>query len=59
MNSERFITSAQRTIRMESEAVADLEARIGDDFIKACEILLQTRSRVIVTGMGKALPKKK
>ena len=39
---------------MESEAVADLEARIGDDFIKACEILLQTRGRVIVTGMGKS-----
>ncbi len=54
MNPERFITSAQRTIKMESEAVAALEARIGDDFIKACEILLQTRGRVIVTGMGKS-----
>lgn len=39
---------------MESEAVAALEARIGEDFTKACEILLQTRGRVIVTGMGKS-----
>jgi arabinose-5-phosphate isomerase len=54
MNSESFVTSAQRTIKMESEAVAALEARIGDTFIKACEILLQTRGRVIVTGMGKS-----
>jgi arabinose-5-phosphate isomerase len=54
MTSERFVTSAQRTIRMESEAVAALEARIGDGFIKACELLLQTPGRVIVTGMGKS-----
>ena len=39
---------------MEAEAVAALEARIGDDFTKACDILLQTPGRVIVTGMGKS-----
>ena len=35
---------------MESEAVAALEERIGADFERACELLLQTRGRVIVTG---------
>ena len=39
---------------MEAEAVAALETRIGDDFTKACEILLQTPGRVIVSGMGKS-----
>jgi arabinose-5-phosphate isomerase len=39
---------------MESEAVAALEQRIGTDFERACEMLLQTRGRVIVTGMGKS-----
>ena len=39
---------------MESEAVAALEERIGADFERACELLLQTRGRVIVTGMGKS-----
>jgi arabinose-5-phosphate isomerase len=39
---------------MESEAVAALEQRIGTDFERACELLLQTRGRVIVTGMGKS-----
>jgi arabinose-5-phosphate isomerase len=34
--------------------VAALEARIGDDFERACELLLQIRGRVIVTGMGKS-----
>jgi arabinose-5-phosphate isomerase len=48
------IESAKRTIRMEAEAVADLEARIDDAFHQACEILLAVSGRVIVTGMGKS-----
>ena len=46
--------SAMRTIRMESEAVAALEGRIGDAFERACESLLGIKGRVIVTGMGKS-----
>lgn len=49
-----FASSAQRTIRMEAAAVADLEGRIGAGFDTACQVLLQTRGRVIVTGMGKS-----
>lgn len=52
--SSSFAASAKRTIKMESDAVADLERRIGPDFEHACELLLQTRGRVIVTGMGKS-----
>jgi arabinose-5-phosphate isomerase len=48
------IESAKRTIRMEAEAVADLEARVDDAFHQACEILLAVSGRVIVTGMGKS-----
>jgi arabinose-5-phosphate isomerase len=54
MSQIGFATSARRTIKMESEAVAALEERIGADFEHACELLLQTRGRVIVTGMGKS-----
>jgi len=39
---------------MESTAVAALEQRIGPEFDRACDLLLQTRGRVIVTGMGKS-----
>ncbi|MFV0477191.1 MAG: SIS domain-containing protein [Parahaliea sp.] len=46
--------SACRTIQMESAAVADLEGRIDEHFDRACELLLATRGRVIVTGMGKS-----
>ena len=46
--------SAQRTIRMEADAVAALEGRIGEDFERACDYLLAVEGRVIVTGMGKS-----
>ena len=49
-----YTTSAQRTIRMEAAAVAALEERIGEDFTRACELLLNVRGRIIVTGMGKS-----
>jgi arabinose-5-phosphate isomerase len=53
-NSISFITSAKRTIGMEAFAVAELEERVGDSFVQVCEILLNTKGRVIVTGMGKS-----
>jgi arabinose-5-phosphate isomerase len=53
-SSISYAASAQRTIRMESAAVAAMEQRIGPDFEKACDLLLQTTGRVIVTGMGKS-----
>ena len=49
-----YTASAQRTIRMEATAVAALEQRIGADFAQACELLLQVKGRIIVTGMGKS-----
>ena len=49
-----FAASAKRTIAMESAAVADLGARIGAEFDRACEMLLQVKGRIIVTGMGKS-----
>lgn len=52
--SNRFVASARRTVKMEAEAVAELEARIDDTFTGACELLLATAGRVIVTGMGKS-----
>jgi arabinose-5-phosphate isomerase len=49
-----YISSAQRTIRMEAQAVSDLEARIDRDFERACELILAVPGRVVVTGMGKS-----
>ena len=49
-----YISSAQRTIRMEAEAVSDLEARIDHAFERACELILAVPGRTVVTGMGKS-----
>ncbi|MGB1139613.1 MAG: KpsF/GutQ family sugar-phosphate isomerase [Halioglobus sp.] len=49
-----FSASARRTIRMEADAVAALEQRVGEPFHRACEMLLEVKGRIIVTGMGKS-----
>ncbi|PPV41150.1 KpsF/GutQ family sugar-phosphate isomerase [Ectopseudomonas oleovorans] len=55
MNQTRdLIDSAQRTIRLELEAVQELLPRINADFIKACELILSCKGRVVVVGMGKS-----
>ena len=41
-------------IRIEAEAVKNLEARIDESFQKAVTLLLRCAGRVIVTGMGKS-----
>ncbi|HSG61149.1 MAG TPA: KpsF/GutQ family sugar-phosphate isomerase [Pseudomonadales bacterium] len=49
-----FSASAKRTITMERDAVAALDARIDASFDHACELILQCEGRVVVTGMGKS-----
>ena len=49
-----FLGSVRRTISMERDAITELLARSNDSFARACEILLQTEGRVVVTGMGKS-----
>jgi arabinose-5-phosphate isomerase len=46
--------SAQRTIRLEIEAIEALLSRINGDFSRACELILACRGRVVVVGMGKS-----
>ena len=54
MGTELIIEAGRRTISMEAEAVAALEPRIGDEFKRACELILSCKGRVIVSGMGKS-----
>lgn len=43
-----------QTLRIEAEAVLRLSNRLAADFIKAVEIVLGCKGRVVVTGMGKS-----
>lgn len=49
-----LIASARRVIRMETEAVAGLEKLLTADFEQTVRMMLDTKGRVITTGMGKA-----
>jgi arabinose-5-phosphate isomerase len=50
----RLIERAQEVLRVETAALEALPARIGDDFVRACEIILMCTGRVVVSGMGKS-----
>jgi len=49
-----YIRVARRTIEIEGKAVAALQERLDDNFIRACDLMLHCTGRVIVTGMGKS-----
>lgn len=49
-----IIEQAKEVIRIEAQSILDLLERIGPDFQKAIEIILQSKGRVILTGMGKS-----
>ncbi|MCK7546940.1 KpsF/GutQ family sugar-phosphate isomerase [Marinobacter koreensis] len=53
-NRKHFRTSAVRAIQIEKKAIEALEGRIDEDFIQACEVIMQCKGRVVVTGMGKS-----
>ncbi|WP_296259297.1 MULTISPECIES: KpsF/GutQ family sugar-phosphate isomerase [unclassified Pseudomonas] len=53
-NARDLIQSAQRTIRLEIEAVEGVLAHIDADFVNACEMILASQGRVVVVGMGKS-----
>ncbi|CAM3291171.1 D-arabinose 5-phosphate isomerase [Pseudomonas floridensis] len=52
--SSDLIQSAQRTIRLEIEAIEGLLGRLDADFVRACEMILASKGRVVVVGMGKS-----
>ncbi|MDY7561858.1 KpsF/GutQ family sugar-phosphate isomerase [Pseudomonas sp. 10B1] len=52
--SSDLIQTAQRTIRLEIEAVEGLLMYIDADFVRACEMILAGKGRVVVVGMGKS-----
>ncbi|HAQ24679.1 MAG TPA: D-arabinose 5-phosphate isomerase, partial [Pseudomonas sp.] len=52
--SSQLIEAAQRTISLEIEAVEQLRSRIDEHFVRACELILACKGRVVVVGMGKS-----
>jgi arabinose-5-phosphate isomerase len=54
MTATDFLTSAKRTIKMEADAVEQLLGRLDENFVTACQTMLDCEGRVVITGMGKS-----
>jgi arabinose-5-phosphate isomerase len=49
-----LLTSAQRSLRIEADAVEALLPRLDARFTAACRLCLACQGRLVVTGMGKS-----
>jgi len=50
----RLLALARRVLATEAAAIAALEDRLGDDFLRAIQIVLSSQGRVVVSGIGKS-----
>ncbi len=53
-NSKKILDLAKKTIETESKAIGNLASLLNDDFALATECLLNSKGRVIITGIGKS-----
>lgn len=49
-----ILEEGRRVLRVEAAAVAEIEKRLGDDFVHAVQAILDATGRVIVSGVGKS-----
>lgn len=54
MNNQKIISVALRTIELETSSVNGLKAFINADFARAVEIIIQSKGRLVVSGIGKS-----
>ena len=53
MSATETLERGRRVLRLEREAIAQLEARLDDSFVQAVELIAVSPGRVIVAGVGK------
>ncbi len=54
VTNEELLALASEVLEIESRAVDTLRSRLNEEFVAACQLCLNTRGRVVVTGMGKS-----
>lgn len=54
MSADEIIARGRRVLRIEREALAEAEQRLGASFATAVELIAKARGRVIVAGVGKS-----
>jgi arabinose-5-phosphate isomerase len=53
-DAEHFLELARGVLDIEADAVRGLKHRLGEAFLRAHKLMLETKGRVVVTGMGKS-----
>lgn len=53
-NSTAILASGRQTVLSEADALRTLAHRLGEDFIRATNLILQAKGRVVVMGIGKS-----
>jgi arabinose-5-phosphate isomerase len=54
MSHQTIISSAKRSIGLQQQSIEGLQVFINDDFVKATEVILAAKGRLIVSGIGKS-----
>jgi len=54
LTNNELLALAAEVLEIESRAVENLKNRLNDEFVAACQLCMDTRGRVVVTGMGKS-----
>lgn len=49
-----MLEEAKKVLRIEADAILALEQRIGDEFNRAVQLVLECEGRLVITGMGKS-----
>lgn len=54
IDSKKILEVGKRVIKIETEALNDLNSRLDDSFVNAVNLIYNSKGRVIVTGLGKS-----
>ena len=54
MQSVEIIDYAKGVLQMEADSLVHLKELLNEDFVKSAELILQSKGRVVVTGIGKS-----
>lgn len=54
MSKESILRLGRRVLEVEAKAILSLTDRLGDDFVRAVEIIRRCEGKLVLTGMGKS-----
>ena len=54
IDHDKVLESARKVLRIEGQAIETMQARLGDEFVSAVELLKTCAGRIVFAGMGKS-----